>query len=401
MKLNILLMVLIVVFMTSCSMVYNFPLENNTNNSNVLILSENDSLLNESNDFEIILNETEVQENITSEQSLNGELLFAITVKEGEMVSLNLEAQDPDGDEVEYTYSEPFDENGNWQTEIGDAGKYMIKVKATDGILSTTETVMVLVESVNQAPIIDCPTKIEVKEGEELVIACSFSDLNGDKVTYEVVGFIDDLKYQTTYNDAGEYEISIIATDGMQSSKQDILIVIENVNQAPVLALETEITAVEKDLIKLNYEAKDDDGDEVVVMFSNPFSGLGKWQTEIGDAGEYEVTLTASDGIDTVEKTILVKVTQFNLPPMIEIADELTFKENELITLPLKVTDPNNDEVSITVSGFMNALTYQTTYEDAGEYEVTITATDGVNEISKTVKLIIENVNRPPQFIWN
>ena len=43
-----------------------------------------------------------------------------------------------------------------------------------------------------------------------------------------------------------------------------------------------------------------------------------------------------------------------------------------------------------------NIFTWQTTYEDYGEYNLLITATDGSLNDSKVVKVIINNINRAP-----
>ena len=400
MKIKILLILLLVVLMTGCSAfntVSNSTTENET--SGLIITSTNET--NEIDSFELILSEDEETlselEEVESDES---GLLFAISVNEGELVNLNLKAEDPDGDEIKYTYSEPLDENGKWQTKIGDAGTYTATVTASDGVLSTIENIMIIVKQVNHAPTITCENSFAIKEGELLDIPCTFQDVDGDEITTEVHGFIDVLKYQTTYDDAGEYEMTITATDGLQSTQKEIKVTIENTNRLPEITLKTEkLNYVEKEEIQLLAEATDADGDSVTITYSEPLSDDGKWKTEVGDAGDYSVDIIASDGISTTKKTISLKVTQFNLPPVMVIADTLTYKENELITLPLEVTDANGDEVSILVTGFMNDLTYQTTYDDAGEYEIKITVTDGVNSVNKTVKLIIENVNRPPEFI--
>lgn len=62
-----------------------------------------------------------------------------------------------------------------------------------------------------------------------------------------------------------------------------------------------------------------------------------------------------------------------------------------------KVVDPDNDKVTVTFSAPLNSRgEWQTSYGDAGEYAVIITAEDGVTTSSKTVKIVVEKVNVPP-----
>ena len=58
------------------------------------------------------------------------------TFREGDVVQVRQDiAYDPDGGEITYTFSAPLDESGRWQTEIGDAGTYIITITASDGRL--------------------------------------------------------------------------------------------------------------------------------------------------------------------------------------------------------------------------------------------------------------------------
>jgi len=48
----------------------------------------------------------------------------------------------------------------------------------------------------------------------------------------------------------------------------------------------------------------------------------------------------------------------------------------------------------------MAEASYQTTYDDAGEYVVTVTVSDGFYDISQEVTVTVNDVNRPPVFAW-
>ena len=64
-------------------------------------------------------------------------------------------------------------------------------------------------------------------------------------------------------------------------------------------------------------------------------------------------------------------------------------------------SDVDGDAITVTIEGFMTEETYETSFDDAGEYEVTVTASDGKLEVSETVEITVNDVNRPPVFIFN
>ncbi|MBU4493357.1 MAG: hypothetical protein KKA61_03220, partial [Nanoarchaeota archaeon] len=74
---------------------------------------------------------TEILEEVIEEVEEEAvEELTKITVKEGELVVIKPESEDPDADTILYTFSEPLDKDGIWQTNKGDAGNYEITVTA-------------------------------------------------------------------------------------------------------------------------------------------------------------------------------------------------------------------------------------------------------------------------------
>ena len=52
--------------------------------------------------------------------------------------------------------------------------------------------------------------------------------------------------------------------------------------------------------MQFTVSAVDPDGDPIVYNFTQPLDEKGEWQTGDGDAGEYIVTVYASDGKSTM-----------------------------------------------------------------------------------------------------
>ena len=157
----------------------------------------------------------------------------------------------------------------------------------------------------------------------------------------------------------------------------------------------------EGDVVDLTKRIKvsDEDNDELEISFSKPLNEDGIWETEKGDAGLYPVTITVSDGETEVSKQVIIRIKPLNNPPVISGLDDIVVEEGEVIKLEPKVTDEDGDDVKITYSGWMTSSTYKTTYDDAGTYSVTVTATDGKDTTTKRIKITVVNVNRPPQLV--
>ena len=142
------------------------------------------------------------------------------------------------------------------------------------------------------------------------------------------------------------------------------------------------IVVKETEPVKLNLKVTDPDGDPITYTYTNPLNEKGEWQTEAGDAGEYKVTITASDGKSTTTQDLLIVVESKNQLPVIKNVNDITVNEGQTVTLSPVVIDPENEEVSIKYSGWMTSSQYKTNYNDAGVHKVTITTSDGPAIIS-------------------
>ena len=146
------------------------------------------------------------------------------------------------------------------------------------------------------------------------------------------------------------------------------------------------------------FRSSDVDGDRVTFKYSKPFDASGVWQTKKGDTGSYRVSISASDGKEEVSIKFFVAVESVNLPPKIDLTNVMTVNEGEIVTLYPTITDPENDAIRVTYSGWMKENSYKTDYDDSGVHTVTITATDGKNTVEKTISINVIDINRPPVF---
>lgn len=327
------------------------------------------------------------------------DVAFVLEVTEEELVALDFDAIDPDGDSLNYEFNEPLNAQGRWQTQIGDEGRYLTTVTVSDGKLSTSEDVLIIVARANRAPTIECPESFSADEGELLYIDCNVFDEEGDDILISYEGWSTSSSKKTTFDDAGEYTVLIRASDGNKENTHEVKVIINNVNRAPVLESLDDMTVMETTTVRLSPVVSDPDGDDVTLSFSSPIDENGVWKTDDGDAGTYEIEVLATDGRATVTERFTLTVTQINTAPVLKRIADIVVDEGDTINIPVNAYDPEGDEIFITYSGFMDSNSYETTFDDAGVYEQSVTVSDGVLSTTEVFSITIENKNRAPVFV--
>ena len=127
---------------------------------------------------------------------------------------------------------------------------------------------------------------------------------------------------------------------------------------------------METDVLVVEPSAYDEDGDDIILSFSEPFNVDGIWETEDGDAGEYTAYVKASDGTDTVTETFKIVIDHINTRPTLDFIQDIEVDEGDLVKINVDASDAEDDKLTITFSGWMSSDTYRTTYDDAGEHYV-------------------------------
>lgn len=322
---------------------------------------------------------------------------------EGDLVSFaNLKATDPDGDPVQFIFSSPLNSKGEWQTKEGDAGEYNLNITASDGkAYSAPFLVKITVIARNKAPVFAAIKDVTVKEGDtiDLEPLVKVTDANGDKITLTYSGWITSPKYKTSNTDAGIHVVTITASDGKEKSEVKVNIIVQNVDQAPVLEeFKYDIVINEGELVKVAPKVTDPDNDVVTLSCAKPLNDKCEWQTKVGDEGTYKIKVTASDGTLKDEKEVIIIVNSVNKKPVFNsISEDISAFETQLISILANVTDPEGQKVTLTYSKpFANDGTWKPPYGTAGTYNVNVTATDGVNAVAKTVEVIVKHMNRAP-----
>jgi len=119
-----------------------------------------------------------------------------------------------------------------------------------------------------------------------------------------------------TSDDAGEYETTFVAGYGLIEDFETITITVNNVNRQPVLSTIGDKTVEAGHALTVNLDANDPDGDAVTYSAQNLPQGstlVGNtfsWTPANAQAGNHEVTFTASDGQLQASETVTITVTE-------------------------------------------------------------------------------------------
>ncbi len=432
----IILMAILLLAATGCT--YLQPTEGDAITGEVIQIGDEDTKITlidfEDNNTAEADNDAETD---TKEETTLTDAKIKIEKVEGNLITIKPDAYDPDGDVIKYTFSEPFDKDGEWQTEEGDAGNYEVTVVASDGKLSTTEKLLVVVKPTNKAPIMKCP-EFSFKETDTVRLNCDIKDPEGQEVIVTYSGWMTSYTKETDYEDEGTYKVTIKADDGERVTKETVKVIIENLNRAPEIDMDSvvDIEVKEGDLVKVVVKAEDAEDDKLSYEYGEPLDKYGKWQTEIGDTGTFDSYVIVSDGDSSVKEQFEIVVVQTNTAPKVEYEMELNgntivltsnelveISEGDTINLEIDSVDREGDKIEIEVDGFISTMGktiigYKTVphelkylVEEDSEYcegsdwmkedQITITADDGNLVTTNKIKIVVCDKNQPPTYTWD
>ncbi len=151
-----------------------------------------------------------------------------ITVNEGATITLNPTATDPDGDALTYTYA-GWMTSSSYTTNSNDSGTHTVMVTVSDGTLTDSQIVTIIVlDSNNSAPVLVPITNIKVNEGATITLSPTAIDQDGDALTYTYSGWMSSSSYTTNYDDAGTHTVTVTVSDGLLSDSQVVTIIVND-----------------------------------------------------------------------------------------------------------------------------------------------------------------------------
>lgn len=220
-------------------------------------------------------------------------------------------------------------------------------------------------------------------------------------------------EWQTNYGDAGEYTITVTVSDGEAATSRDVLLIVNKKEEPPTIdksaPLESSLTIDETQSIDFSVTASDLNKDPLAYKWKldgNEVGDADAWtyQTDYDSAGTHTVKVDVSDGLSEASKIWSVNVRNVNRPPTLEKINDIEARETDKIVITALATDADKDPVTYSISDSRfkqdgNMFTWETDYDSAGTYEVTVDAGDGTDKVSQTFKVNVANVNRPPVIV--
>lgn len=360
-------------------------------------------------------------------------------INEAEELTLNIDAFDPDKEDILYFYfASPFDENGSWTPGYEDAGEYIIEVGVSDGDDYDSTNITIIVADTDRAPIIIATGKKYIDEGQQIIIEIEAFDPDGDSVEFSAVDIPEESEFNvntltwtpdfeivqkswivkilnfyhvTLFRDEVEVKVIISAKGQNLASEGSIPIIVGDVNRAPVIDEMGDITIKESETLYLEPSASDPDGDYLRYFYSG-WTNKDSIKTGYDDEGNYSVTILASDGLLSNATTVNIIVENLNRYPDLDDIKDINIKENQTLNIILTGSDEDNDNLIFMVSNpeempddsefKNNTFTWKPDFDTVKandlteKFDINFTVWDGENSDTKTAKITVYHVNRAP-----
>ena len=319
-------------------------------------------------------------------------------VTEGALVTLQGSGTDPEGSPVTYQWTQIAGTEVTLSGQdaanctftapvVGVGGETLtFALVVSDGVLSSPpDTVNITVSNVNKPPVADAGDPQTVNEGSQVTLVGSLSyDPDDDALFYswtqtngttvELIG-ADKAKpsFVAPLVGAGgaALEFQLVVSDGaLSSDPKKVTVTVENVNHAPVAKAGENQTQKEGNPVTLDgTQSYDPDGETlrhsweqvggIGVSLSGADTAAPKFTAPAVAVGGATLVfrLVVNDGlVDSEPAEVTITVQNVNDPPACDLAQAkpgtLWPPNHKLVPVEIVgVTDPNNDNVTITITG--------------------------------------------------
>ncbi|MCB1090383.1 MAG: tandem-95 repeat protein [Verrucomicrobiae bacterium] len=335
----------------------------------------------------------------------------------------------------------------SWTPGEAQSGNHTVTITLTDngpGTLSDSATFIVLVNELNQAPILAETGNQTVDEGMvlEFAISATDADLPVQTLTFSLDAeslakgmLIDPVTGAFSWTPAesheGEHTVTVTVTDngpGALTDSETFTITVNEVNQSPELDLIGNQNVDE--LVPLAFTVTASDGDLPVQVLSysldaislskgmtiNTFTGEFFWTPTEPQSGSHAVTVTVTDngaGNLTDSETFTITVDEVNQVPILDpignqstdTASTLNFVVTATDTdLPSQTLTFSLDAASLargmTVDANTGAFSWAPDFNDGGDHSVTVSVSDGFGGAdSETFSISVAVLNQPPSLL--
>ena len=236
-------------------------------------------------------------------------------------------------------------------------------------------TATVNVTAVNDAPTMDVITeKIVPEDFITSAVYIDGSDVDNDDLSYTLISIVPQLvnasfdgnkfKLTSIADLNGDSNITVMVSDGDKNDTKTFTVHVTAVDDAPVLAVYSNITVAEDNgTISIAPSASDVDNDDSLITYSYVSSDpkiirvTGTTIETVPDAnGMATVTITATSNGLTASSDFNLSVTPVDDAPVLSHVLDVTFDEDGNKIIILSATDIENDPISFNVNDIDNSL---------------------------------------------
>jgi hypothetical protein len=316
------------------------------------------------------------------------------------------------------------------------AGTYILRLTATDSVLSSSAEVSIIVNPANQPPSVSAgpdqtitlpstatlngtATDDGLPKGSTLAI--SWSQVSGPgTVTFSNPNQLD---IKATFSEAGTYVLRLTVNDSELTASDDATVAVNPANQPPSVNAGPDQTAILPNTANLSGTVSDDSlpaggtlsytwsvasGPRLdAVTFSNPNQLVTT--ASFSAAGTYVLRLTVNDSDLTSIDDVTITAIAPNQPPVVSAGSDQTITVTDTVTLNGTVTDDGSpaggtlvvswNQVSgpgtVTFSN-VNTVTTTASFSLAGTYVLRLTAGDSELTSSDDITIKANADNQPP-----
>lgn len=349
-----------------------------------------------------------------------------LEAKEGEVLSLRLQATDPENQPLTFSLDKGpaglgLSSDGllQWVLDYDSAGKHDVQVTVSDGELTDSNKWVLVVDNNNRPPQFSSDPVTTVNENSLYEYRVEADDPDGDKLRFSLnhapkkMTFDGrTIRWTPTFEQSGNYSFSVVAKDASSETVQNIDLMVVHVNRPPIWTSSRLGNAKEGEIFSQMLKASDPDADQLMFEVAKGPQGLTiteegllSWSPDFDTAGEHVIEVLLSDGEETVAKRFTLQVTNTNREPQFTSVAALHASEASEYNYWIETLDPDADTVNLTLrkspKGMIlegQQLHWVPSYTQAGVYPVILEVSDGTLKMEQRFEVTVENTNRLP--VW-
>lgn len=221
----------------------------------------------------------------------------------------------------------------SWTPGFDQAGVYdgiLVSVTDAEG-LKDEMSFSITVNNINRKPELNVPGSQQTDENKTLSFQVTATDPDkedADKLNISMEGAPQgatfsngQFEWTPGFDQAGQYDITFIASDGTDETRAVVSVTVNNVNRAPQIEGPSSAETVGGSAVSLKFNATDPDEDAITYSLQGAPAGMSiandgtlSWTPADTESGQFTVTVNASDGSDSATTSCTITVSPKPVP---------------------------------------------------------------------------------------